>query len=476
MSTPPGSAIITHLHDEGFEAAVLEGAFNAVDPGVRPDAVVRPRTEAGVVAAVRQAAAAGQRIAVRSGGHSWVASSVRDGGILIDLGELDGIRLHPESMTAVVGPAARGAQISPLLEAAGLAFPVGHCGDPGIGGFLLGGGLGVNWGGWKPSAFSIRSLRIVTADGEALTASATENPDLFWLARGSGPGFAGIVTSIELELRPLPGAIQVTTWRFPIDDLPTVSAWIVAASPRLPANVEVSLVTAGSQRPGGLGDDDPHPLVVGVAATVFAADEDEARAALAPLGDGPSATSGGALPRASGAVTVLDHLPPTFARLSELHVPVDATYPRGARYLADTFWFAGDLAEATKPLAALMRTAPSGRSYVLSGMPANGAGAQLLIPGEAAYGMHDTTLFIVYVVWDDPADDAANRAWLDEVAEALLPTSTGHFLSEADIRAHPERVQGCFRAVDWSRIQQLTHRYDPAGLFHGFPTARPPER
>ncbi|WP_440711206.1 FAD-binding oxidoreductase [Herbiconiux sp. YIM B11900] len=472
MSTRQSAPHTTSRHDADFEAAVLEGAFNAVDPGVRPDAVVRPRTEAEVVEAVRQAAAAGQRIAVRSGGHSWVASSVRDGGILIDLGGLDGIELHPESMTAVVGPAARGAQISPLLEAAGFAFPVGHCGDPGIGGFLLGGGLGVDWGHWKPSAFSVKSMRIVTADGEVCTASVTENPDLFWLARGSGPGFPGIVTSIELELRPLPGAIRVTTWQFPLDDLAAVTRWITDASPDLPANVEVSLVTAGSQRPGGLGADDPHPLVVGVAATVFAADDEEARAALAPLGDGPTVVSDGvdgAVP-SSAAVTVLDHLPPTPARLSELHVPVDATYPRGARYLADTFWFAGDLAEATKPLTAVMRSAPCGRSYVLAGMPANGAGARLLTPGEAAYGLHDTTLFIVYVVWDDPADDGVNRAWLDEVAAALLPTATGHFLSEADIRTHPERIEGCFRPDDWARIRELIRRFDPAGLFHGFPT------
>ncbi|QJU53954.1 FAD-binding oxidoreductase [Herbiconiux sp. KACC 21604] len=449
--------------DEGFEAAVVEGVFNVVaaatgEPLRLPEAIVFPQTEADVVEIVRAARETGQRIAVRSGGHSWVASTVRGDGVLVDLEAFDGVELDAPARRATVGAGVRGGDLSPRLVQAGVAFPVGHCGRPAVGGFLLGGGLGVNWGHWKPACFSIRSLRVVTADGEAVTASATENEELFWLARGSGPGFPGVVTAFELELQPLPGAIRVSTWSFPLSDLEAVTAWITDASPALPTNVEVSLVTAGAERPGGLGADDPHPLVVGVAATVFAADDGEAKRALAPLGDGPAA-----------GVEVLDHAAFLDVPLDQLHVPVDATYPEGARYLADTFWFSGDLTAATALLPELMAKAPSGKSYVLAGMPANGRGAELVTPGEAAYGMHDTTSIIVYTVWDDPADDAANRAWLDEVAAALLPTATGHFLSEADIGHRPERVAGSFREEDWPRIQELRRRFDPDGVFHGYP-------
>lgn len=449
--------------DDGFEAAVTDGVFNVIaaatgEPLPLPDAIVFPQTEADVVEIVRAARATGQRIAVRSGGHSWVASTVRGDGVLVDLEAFDGVELDAPAFRATVGAGVRGGELSPQLVAADVAFPVGHCGRPAVGGFLLGGGLGVNWGHWKPACFSIRSLRVVTADGEAVTASPTENDDLFWLARGSGPGFPGVVTAFELELQPLPGAIRVSTWSFPLSDLTAVAAWITDASPRLPTNVELSLVTSGPQRPGGLGADDPHPLVVSVAATVFAADDDEARRALAPLGDGPAT-----------GVELLDHAAFLDVPLDQLHVPVDATYPEGARYLADTFWFPGDLVETTALLPDLMAKAPSGRSYVLAGLPANGAGADLVTPGEAAYGMHDTTCLIVYTIWDDPAGDARNRAWLDEVAAALEPTATGNFLSEADIRHRPERVPGSFRAEDWERIQQLRRRFDPNGVFHGYP-------
>ncbi len=116
-----------------------------------------------------------------------------------------------------------------------------------------------------------------------------------------------------------------------------------------------------------------------------------------------------------------------------------------------------------------MERAPSGKSYVLAGMPANGRGADLLPRGEAAYGMHDRTLLIVYVIWDDPAADAANRAWLDEVAAALLPVTTGHFLSESDIRRNPSRVARSFTFADRERVEHLRAAFDPDGLFHGFP-------
>lgn len=454
---------------DGFGAALADGIVNRIDAAIAagdadrlgPDVIVRPLDEAGVARAVREAAAAGQRVAVRSGGHSWVAATVRGDGVLLDLGALDHVEIDADARTARIGPAVRGKNLSAELEAVGLAFPVGHCGDPGVGGYLLGGGLGVNWGQWKPACFSITRMRVVRADGEAVTASATENPDLFWLARGSGPLFPGVVTEFELALHALPRAIRVSTWEYPLDRLGEVTGWLTDASARLPANVEVSLVTAGRDRPGatdGPGDA-AHPLIVGVAATVFADDEAEARAALGVLGDGP----GGPIARA-----VLLDVP-----FSALHEPVDATYPDGARYLADTFFTHLDLHEALKPIEALMRSAPPGHSYVLAGMPANGAGSTLLTPGEAAFAMHDTTLFDVYVIWDDPADDAANRAWLDAVAAALLPTSTGHFISEADIRHRPERIARSFRPADRERIDLLRARFDPHGVFHTFPRDRP---
>ncbi|MCS5734227.1 FAD-binding oxidoreductase [Herbiconiux daphne] len=444
-------------NDPGFEAAVDGGGFNALEPTGRPDAIVFPQTEADLVEIVRAATETGQKLAVRSGGHSWVASSVRPDGILVDLSAFDSVAIDAAARTATVGPAVRGGALAARLVAHDLAFPVGHCGNPGVGGYLLGGGLGLNWGQWLPACFSITRLRAVTADGEIVTASPTENPDLFWLARGVGPGLPAIVTEFELVLQPLPHAIRVSTWLFALDALPAVTAWLTDAAAHLPPSVELSVVTAGAGRPGDSEDTAAHPLVISVAATAFADTEDDAARALAPLGDGPALAD------------PIAHAPFVPVPFERLHEPVDATYPDGARYATDTFWFDLDLDDALAPLPELVASAPSGQSYVLAGLPANGGGAALLPPGQAAYGLHDRSLLIVYTIWNDAADDAANLGWLAEVQQALLPRATGHFVSEADIRRHPERVAGSFRPADWARVERLRRELDAGGVFQGYP-------
>ncbi|MEF2975738.1 FAD-binding oxidoreductase [Subtercola sp. YIM 133946] len=444
--------------DEGFTEAVYDGLFNTLVDDHAPDLVVAPRTEADIVAIVRAAALAGRQVAIRSGGHSWVAASVRRGSVLIDLAAFDSIALDVEGRTATVGPAVRGARLSKELVAHGLAFPVGHCGNPGVGGFLLGGGLGVNWGHWLPSAFSIRSVRVVLASGEVVVASKTSNADLFWLARGAGPGFPGIVTEFVLDLQPLPPVIRLSTWSFALDDLGAVTSWLTRVSPSLPSWVEVSMVTQGAGRPGAT--EGSEPFVVAVAATAFADDEAAAFAALALLdeGDGPGP-----------GIRMLDHLDKVDVAFESLHEAVDATYPEGARYRADTFWTALDLHDALEPVRELMMRAPSAKTYILSGMPKNGDGQNLLPTGEAAYGMHDTTLVVPYVIWDDPADDDVNLAWLTELRAVLEPAATGHFISEADLRHDRERVRRSFTATDWPRVEQLIARFDETSLFCGFP-------
>ncbi|WP_147305355.1 FAD-binding oxidoreductase [Subtercola boreus] len=450
--------------DAAYHAAVRDPLFNRLVPGGTPDAVAYPQSEADLVALVSAARDSGEKLALRSGGHSWVAASVRDDGLLVDLAAFDQVSIDTTARTATVGPAVRGGELGQTLVAVDLAFPVGHCGRPGVGGFLLGGGLGLNWGQWLPSCFSIRSMRVVLASGEVVTASATENADLFWLARGSGPGFPGIVTEFELDLRPLPRDIRLSSWTFDLAHVEAVTEWVSRAVRTLPASVEVSVVLQGPERPDGPatagGDPDAPTHVVSVVAISYTDTEAEAREAFAALDEGP-----GPGIRPSGHT---DRLSVAF---DELHVGVDATYPDGHRYLADTFWSPRDLGDLLPRLADLLRRAPSGKTYFLSAMPGHGEGRTLLPVGEAAYGMHDTSLIVPYVIWGDEADDAVNRAWLNEVKAMLEPLSSGHFLSEADLRFSPERSAGSFRTEDWARIQSLTELFDPTGVFHRYPLA-----
>lgn len=170
-----------------------------------PRAVVHATETAHVVEAVRLAKSLGVRVSVRSGGHSWAGWSVRDDAVLVDLGALPGGKhsalstaeaekaaggISYDARTKIVAapPSATGRIVNAYLEGKGRMFAGGHCPDVGLGGFLLQGGMGWNCKNWGWACESIVGIDVVTAEGEEVYCSRSENEDLFWAARGSGPG------------------------------------------------------------------------------------------------------------------------------------------------------------------------------------------------------------------------------------------------------------------------------------------------
>ena len=442
--------------DPRFEETISARLFNKLEVDRRPDAVLVPRTEEDVVAAVAWARTEGQQVAVRSGGHSWIGASVRDSGLLLDMSSFDQVSIDGSTRTARIGPAVTSARLVEALASEGFAFPAGHCGTPGAGGYLLGGGLGLNWGTWKPACFSVRSVRVVTPDGELVTASESENEDLLWLARGSGPGFPGVVTEFEIELQDRPVDTRVSSWLYALEHLSAVTAWVTQASADLPANVEVAVVTFGPERPMLPPGDGVPDHLVGVTAMAFVDSEEEARRALTPLASGPG-------------VPHLVHGDLDAVPFESLHHAFDASFPEEHRYLADTFWTDATTEAVLPDLRDLLERAPSGKSFVMAIMPGNGAATTGLPTDVAAYSMDARTLVLPYVVWEEPADDAANRSWLGELAGLLDRHTSGHFLSEVDLTVAADRLARSFSAENWDRLQELRRRYDPDGLFHGYP-------
>ena len=135
--------------DPGFDEAVLGRVFNGRRPDRRPDAVLFAESEQDVIDGVLLARDRGWTVAVRAGGHSWAAWSVRDGGLLIDLGAMRDMAFDPATGIATAQPAVKGGdELSPLLESHGAFFNGGHCPSVGVGGFLLQGGQGWNQRGW----------------------------------------------------------------------------------------------------------------------------------------------------------------------------------------------------------------------------------------------------------------------------------------------------------------------------------------
>jgi hypothetical protein len=163
----------------------------------------------------------GLELAVRSGGHSFPGLSVCDGGIVIDLGPMNAIRVDPDARTATVQAGVLWGELDRETQAHGLATTGGIVTHTGVAGLTLGGGIG-----WLQRKYGLTidrliSAEMVTAAGELVTASATENADLFWGLRGAGGNF-GIVTEFEFQLDPVGPTVLAGPIFWPIEESPEV--------------------------------------------------------------------------------------------------------------------------------------------------------------------------------------------------------------------------------------------------------------
>jgi FAD/FMN-containing dehydrogenase len=178
--------------------------------------VVRPTGVADVLSALRFAREQELTIAVRSGGHSIPGFSTCDGGIIIDLSSMRGVRVDPERGTARVNGGALLGDLDHEAQAFGLACPVGVVSHTGVAGLTLGGGMGRLQRKYGLTLDNLLSVDVVTADGRLVRASEDENPDHFWGMRGAGANF-GIVTSFGFRLHPVGPTITHGTAVYPVE-------------------------------------------------------------------------------------------------------------------------------------------------------------------------------------------------------------------------------------------------------------------
>src|ERR1700686_4705786 len=165
----------------------------------RPAVIARCTGAADVIACVRFARDHDIVVAVRGGGHSVAGKSVCDGGIMIDLSTMKGIRVDPARRTVRAETGLTLGEFDRETQAFGLATTMGTVSKTGISGLTLGAGWGHLHGKYGLALDNVIGLDVVTANGHLLTANASENEDLFWGVRGSG-GNLGIVTSLEYRL------------------------------------------------------------------------------------------------------------------------------------------------------------------------------------------------------------------------------------------------------------------------------------
>lgn len=408
-----------------------------------PEVIIEAVSESDVVNAVRLARDEGRKITVRSGGHSWAANHLRDGCVLLDLSRLKDFSIDSDNMTATVQPGRRGSELSGTLAERGLFFPTGHCTEVCVGGYLLQGGFG--WRGRElgPACMSIIGIDVVTADGEMRYADEQRDPDLFWAARGAGPGFFGVVTRYHLKLYP-PHKVALTSYYiYPPEAWEDFYRWAHEVCLGLSMEVDVNVLTYRDQELSTQGP------VTSVSIVSFANDLDKASEDIALFEKCPV--------RNRALVAKLNMQ----TNVVELTRGTDEHYPTDKRFLADTIWYHGSFDHVLPGLREIKENLPPAPSHFLW-FPWNPAASK---GASTAYSLDDDFYIGLYVAWEDPSDDDKYRKWVTERMRALEPVATGMALADENLSNRPARF---VTDENLRRLDEIRARYDPNGLFHAW--------
>jgi FAD/FMN-containing dehydrogenase len=440
------SGTVLHRGDPDYEQARHAPGWNELKPERYPDLIVQVASEDDVIEAVNFAREQHMKIAVRGGGHNWCAAALHEGGILLDLSRLNGVEIDAEASVATVQPVVTNRYLAKQLAKHGLAFPVGHCPCVPLSGFILNGGLGWNAGEWGYSCFSLISLDVVTADGNLITASETENKELLWAARGAGSEFFGVATKYRLRLYPLPKAITTSTLMYPLERLPETVKWATETVNTLPRNVEFTLFLANA--PPSIADRCEKVCVL--SATAFADSDIEAAQALSAFATCPLTEC------------VMQDLYAS-TPFQVLFDNTDRLWPKGKRYAVDTMWSASPPLDVLTIIQDHFTAAPSADSLVFSSILPS-------LPSlpDAAFSMVAPVYVACYSIWEEAEQDEDNTKWLRTLMAALEPLAVGCYVGESDIAANPSQVVNSFAGPNWERLQALREQYDPNEVFHSY--------
>ncbi|WP_406440652.1 FAD-binding oxidoreductase [Streptomyces sp. NBC_01613] len=433
----PGSLL--RRGDGAYEQARLDAVWNERKPDRYPDVIVLARSERDVVAAVQLARSEGLSVGIRSGGHSWVGNGVRDGGMLLDLSRLQDIAVDPLAGTAAVRPAVTGPALLERLAPHGLFFPTGHAPTVGIGGFILGGGYGWDSRRLGPACLSIEAVDVVLADGTLVHATDATHPDLLWAARGSGPGFFGVVTRFHLALHDRPRRILRTAHTYPLDLRDEVLAWTYDTLELLAPAVEFSAKVGFSPW--------LDRQTVSVTATAFCATDENL---LAPLEDAPFRD------RAIRAVVAQE------TTMEELYDYADRMTPPGMRWALDGIWTDEPVDKVLAAAGPLFDSIPDTTSHVLwmlwGGHPER---------ANACWSSQAKLYLSPNAGWSDPAEDLVHEDWAHGRLAALQHLSTGLQFSDNNLA---DRFDHGLSPANSARLEEIRAVYDPEGLFRTYMT------
>jgi FAD/FMN-containing dehydrogenase len=410
-----------------------------------PALIARCAGVADVMAAVRFARDTGSTVAVRGGGHSFPGHSVCDGGVVVDLGWMKGTRVDPEARTARAQAGVLLGELDRETQAFGLAVPAGIVTHTGLAGLTLGGGIGWLMRKYGLTIDQLLSVDLVTADGEFVKASESENPDLFWGVRGAGGNF-GIVTEFEFRLNPVDPTVLAGPIFWPMDrsaevlrfyrdwitDVPDELTTIVVHryAPPLPA-IPVEL----------------HGVPVVTVICCYAGPVEEGERVVRPM-------------KAFGSPILDLCIPKQFVAHQAMF---DPSFPQGWWY----YFRSCDLAELTDEVIDIVADRATKMTSPLTAFPIFQLGGAIARVGEqeTAFNSRGSGYTLNINATTATVDGfEEEREWSRSFWSALEPYHTSvyvNFLMEEG----QDRVRQAYGADKYDRLKALKRKYDPDNFF-----------
>lgn len=418
--------------DADYDA--VRAVFNAMIDR-RPAAVVRCLDPADVARGIAFAREHDLVLSVRGGGHNVAGHAVCDGGVVLDLSPMKGLRVDPGARVAHAGAGLTLGELDRATQVYGLVTPLGVVSVTGIAGLTLGGGLGWLNGRYGLACDNLVAADVVTADGRLLRVSQDEHPDLFWALRGGGGNF-GVVTSFVYRLHPV-GPVLAGAISYPWAAAPE----ILRLHDDLVASAPDELSTAVSLA----HDEQGRPVVTIVAC--WCGTPEEGERALAPLR--------AAGPPQADTVEVVPYV--------ALQSAADAGFPRGRQH----YWKSGFLRQPTDAaLDTLVEHVPD--------MPSRASGVGLQhMHGAAGRVAPDATAFahradqydlLILSQWADPEDSERNIAWTRGLFDAMTPHLQDAVYVNNLGAEGPDRVRSAY-GRNAPRLAEVKRVYDPTNLF-----------
>jgi len=418
---------------EGYDAArrIWNGAFDK-----KPALIARCATPADVSHAIQFARAHELLVAVRGGGHSLSGQSVCNGGLMIDLSPMKGVRVDPQARRASVESGVLLGQFDRATQEHGLATTAGTVSHTGVAGLTLGGGFGRIGRRFGLACDNLTGADVVTADGALVKASAHDNPDLFWGLRGGGGNF-GVVTSFEYQLHVVPpamiGGMLVFPWVNGRELLSAFADFIAGASDEMYS--DFAIVTGPNGRRVAA-------LNVCHSGTPAAAGNELAklRKIGKPVQDG------------LGASTYV-----------QLQSALDDNYPHGRGYYIKSGFVQTLSPKVIDAVVSHLDAGPMATGVV--NIVHQGGAINRVKPDATAFWHREANHSVMMIgFWDDPANAATNMQWVKSGWKGVEPLTNGFYVNEVAHDDPANRVEATY-VGNYPRLVALKKRYDPTNLF-----------